>query len=104
MQGLASLLLLLIVCASSADAQQKRTLRGQVVNRDGVGQQCQIDFYKGNDVAYRLSSDKQGYFYVNNAEFGTYRVVVVQGNRQEEFNKVTIDSNGLRPPTLVVRW
>ena len=103
MQRLASLLLLLIVCAPVADTRQQQ-LRGQVVNRDGQAQQCQIDFYAGADLAYRLTSDRQGYFYLNNPKFGAYRVIVVQRNRQNEFKRVTIDANGLHPATLVVPW
>jgi hypothetical protein len=103
MQRLASLLMFLIVCASVADARQPQH-RGQVVNRDGQAQQCQIDFYAGADLAYRLTSDRHGYFFLNNPKFGAYRVVVVQGNRQQEFKRVTIDEYGLHPATLVVAW
>jgi hypothetical protein len=103
MPRLASLLLILIVYASSADALQQQ-VRGRVVNRDGAAQQCQVDFYADKDLAYRLTSDKQGYFYLNNPRFGTYRVVAVQGNRRDEFRAVTIDQYGLHPPTLVVQW
>jgi hypothetical protein len=103
MQRLASLLLLLTVCASVAEARQQQ-LRGQVVNRDGVAQECQVDFYLGRDLAYRLTSDRQGYFYLNNPKFGDYRVIVVQGSRRNEFKRVAIDANGLHPPTLVVPW
>lgn len=95
--------LLLIVCGLAvAGAQQQ--VRGQVVNRDGAPQACQIDFYVGTDLRYRATSDKQGYFFLNSPVHGEYRVVVVQGNRQDEFKRVTIDMYGLHPPTLVVRW
>jgi hypothetical protein len=98
-----SLVLLALTLALPASARQAQ-LRGQVVNRDGVAQQCQVTFYAGNDIAYRLTANGQGYFYITNARAGAYRVVVVQGNRQSEFRRVTIDDYGLHPATLVVPW
>jgi hypothetical protein len=104
MQRVTSLLLLLLMtCVLSGEARQAQ-LRGQVVNRDGVPQQCQVDFYSGADLAYRVASDRQGYFYISNPRNGAYRVVVVQGSRQGEFKRVSIDEYGLHPATLVVQW
>ncbi len=107
MQRLAYVLLLLVVClVGGLSVHAQSQLRGQVVNRDGVPQQCQVDFFPGTSTEpqYRQTSDKQGYFYLNNPKHGTYRVVVAQGNRRDEFKKVTIDPYGLHPSTLVVRW
>jgi len=99
------LLLFLIVCGPAGEARQQQ-IKGQVVNRDGVPQQCQVDFYIGSNSnpVWRLTSDKQGYFYINNPRDGGYRVVVVQGSQQDEFKRVSIDQYGLHPATLVVRW
>jgi hypothetical protein len=97
------ILLLVAACGLAGYAQQQ--VRGQVVNRDGVAQQCQVAFYAGGpDPVYRATSDRQGYFYLNGPRAGAYRVLVVQGNRQDEFKRVTIDREGLHPSTLVVRW
>jgi hypothetical protein len=98
-----SLVLLVLTFSLPLSAGQKQ-VRGQVANRDGVPQQCQVAFYTGADLAYRLASNGQGYFYINNPRAGAYRVVVVQGSRQAEFRRVTIDDSGLHPATLVVPW
>lgn len=105
MQRLASLLLILIVCGSESDARMQQQVRGQVVNRDGAPQQCEVNFYADRpEPAYRVISDRQGYFYLTNPGHRGYRVVVVQGSRQAEFSRVTIDDYGLHPATLVVQW
>ena len=107
MQRLFSIVLLVIVCAAATTAGQQRQVRGQVVNRDGAPQRCQVDFYAatGAEPVYRSTSDGQGYFYLNNPKPGAYRVVVVQGSRQDEFKRVTIDDTRLNPSTLVVqKW
>ncbi len=96
-------LLLLVVCGLTV-AGARQQVRGQVVNRDGAPQACTVEFYVGTDFRFRATSDKQGYFYLNSPPYGEYRVVVVQGSRQDEFKRVTIDQYGLHPPTLVVRW
>jgi hypothetical protein len=105
MRRLVSILLLVTICGLTGHARQ-RQVRGQVVNRDGVPQQCQVDFFMttGTDPQYRLTSNREGYFYLNDPRNGTYRVVVVQRNQHEEFKRVTIDQSGLHPSTLVVRW
>jgi hypothetical protein len=86
-----------------AIAAQKQ-VRGQVINGDGAPQQCQVNFYVANKHYYGLTTDYKGYFVLTNPQYATYRVEVVQGNRRQEFLTVIIDSNGLRPPTLVVSW
>ncbi len=105
MQRFVALLLLLVVGVLTLEARQQQ-IRGQVVNRDGVAQQCQVNFFAGTapDAAYRLASDAKGYFYLNYPKTGVYRVVVVQGGRRDEFKRVSIDDYGLHPSTLVVRW
>lgn len=86
-------------------AQPQQQVRGQVVNRDGAPQQCQVDFYTPDTRrAYSLNTDYKGYFLLTNPRYGAYRVEVIQGNRREVFKDVTIDQYGLRPPTLVVQW
>jgi hypothetical protein len=102
MHRVAFTLLLLFVCTAIGEAQQQ--VRGQVVNRDGAAQQCQLAFYAGSEVVYRVTTDRQGYFYLNNPRYGTYRVVAVQGSRQGDFSRVTVDGSGLHPATLVVQW
>ena len=47
MQRLACILLALMSFGLTSDAFQ-RQVRGQVVNRDGVPQQCQVDFFAGS--------------------------------------------------------
>ena len=87
--------------ASSAELQQ---LRGQVINRDGAPQQCQVNFYLDGKLYYALSTDPNGYFTLTNPKQpATYRVEVIQGNRREVIT-VLIESNALRPATLVVPW
>jgi hypothetical protein len=102
MHRVAATLLFLFVCGAVGDAQQQ--VRGQVVNRDGVSQQCQLAFYAGAEMVYRVTTDRQGYFYLTNPRNGTYRIVAVQGSRQGEFTRVSIDGSGLHPATLVVQW
>lgn len=44
-------------------AQPQQQVRGQVVNRDGAPQQCQVDFYTPDTRrAYSLNTDYKGYF------------------------------------------
>jgi hypothetical protein len=99
-------LAVLLACwmAVAAFAMGQGQYRGQVVNRDGIGQRCQIQFFMGGNFQFGAASDNQGYFYVNSAARpGLYRAVVSQGNARNEFD-VNIDQNGLNPSTLVVRW
>lgn len=96
------LVIALVCCATAVLLAQQ--FRGQVVNRDGVGQRCQVDFYVGASRQFGVATDNQGYLFVETSRQGTYRVVVTQGpGRQQEF-QVTIDRSGLRPSTLMVRW
>ena len=97
-------LLLLLMAGSLPLSAGQAQVRGQVVNRDGIGQQCQIDFYAGAALAYRSTSNGKGAFALTNPRHGDYRVVVLQGNRQSEFRRVNIDGQGLHPATLVVPW
>ncbi len=100
-----ALVILLLLTIGGLTGYARQQVRGQVVNRDGVAQQCQVDFYaSGPDPVYRATSDRQGYFYLSSPRAGAYRVIVVQGNRQDEFKRVTVDREGLHPSTLVVRW
>jgi hypothetical protein len=101
MRRVVFVLLLIVVSAAAGRAQQQ--IRGQVVNRDRVPQQCQLTFYSGNSVAYRVTADRQGYFYISNPRQGAYRIVAVQGSRQGEL-RATIDRNVLSPNPLVVLW
>jgi hypothetical protein len=104
MQRLVAILILVVVCGLTVHAGQ-RQVRGQVINRDGAPQQCQINFFAGNsnNPEYRAASDNRGFFYLNQPRGGSYRVVVAQGGRQDSFS-VSIDDYGLHPATLVVRW
>ena len=103
MLRLAVVVLLASGWLGAVPAQQQR-VHGQVINRDGAPQQCQVNFYVANKHYYGLTTDYKGYFVLTNPEQTTYRVEVVQGNRRQEFPTVIIDSNGMRPPTLVVSW
>lgn len=97
-----SVLVIVFVCCVTAvfSAQQ---FRGQVVNRDGVAQRCQVEFFIGSNFMFGVATNNQGYFYVNNPRLTSYRVVVSQGQARNEF-QVSIDQYGLHPSTLVVRW
>ena len=103
MLRLAVVVLLVSGCVGAATAQQQR-VRGQVINRDGAPQQCQVNFYIADKRYYGLTTDYNGYFVLTSPQHATYRVEVVQGNRRHEFASVVIDTNGLRPQTLVVSW
>ncbi len=94
-------LLVLVVCGATAWAQQQ--IRGQVVNRDRVPQQCQLTFYSGNNVIYRLTADRKGYFYITNPRYGSYRILITQGNRRAEVG-ATVNQRGLSPAPLIVPW
>ena len=94
-------LLVLVVCGATAGAQQQ--IRGQVVNRDRVPQQCQLTFYSGSSAVYRMTADRQGYFYITNPRPGSYRIVITQGNHRAEVAG-TIDQKGLNPAALIVPW
>jgi hypothetical protein len=87
--------------AVSSGQQQ---VRGQVVNRDGAPQQCQVDFYQDSRHIYGVNTDYKGYFLLTNPRYDIYRVEVTLGNRREVFKEVKIDQYGLHPPTLVVPW
>ena len=102
MRRIALVVLILAAWLSTHAAQTQ--VRGQVVNRDGAPQQCQVDFYDNERHVYGLTTDYKGFFVLTNPRHATYRVEVIQGNRREEFRDVIIDSNGLRPATFVVQW
>ena len=98
---LSVIVIALICCAAvSLFAQQ---VRGQVVNRDGVGQRCQVEFFVGDDRRFGVVTDNRGYFYLNNPPFGSYRAILSQGQATTEI-AVTINRSGLNPSTLVARW
>ena len=102
MLRLAVVVLLVSGWLGAVAAQQQ--VRGQVIHRDGAPQQCQVNFYIADKRYYGLTTDYNGYFALTSPQHGTYRVEVVQGNRRQEFASVVIDTNGLRPQTLVVSW
>ena len=96
-------LLLLTLSVSS----QNRT-SGQVRNRDGGPEpKCQIDFFwnQGPELTYRVYSDHDGFFFLNDPNRGSYAVNVTQGNRFHQIKDVYIDKQGnLKPSVLVVPW
>lgn len=98
-----ALALLVLMAAGGCAVAAQQQIRGQVVNRDRVPQQCQLTFYSGANAVYRLTADRQGYFYITNPRYGTYRIVIVQGNRQTSAG-ATIDQRGLNPAQLMVPW
>ena len=102
MLRLAVVVLLVSGGLGAVAAQQQ--VRGQVINRDGAPQQCQVNFYIADKRHYGLATDDYGYFVLTNPQHATYRVEVVRGNQRQEFASVVIDTNGLRPQTLVVSW
>ena len=82
-------------------------VQGQIRNRNGGPEsQCQVDFhYRGDQQpSYRVYSDTNGYFYLDNPSSGPYVVRVYQGNRSYIFDKVHIDGAKLVPDVLVVNW
>jgi hypothetical protein len=103
MRRLVAVLLITLVAGALTGHAGQQQVRGQVVNRDGAPQECQVDFY-GQQTKYQLASDKRGFFYLTNPRFGTYQVVLRQGPRTTTINNVVIDQNGLHPPTLVANW
>jgi hypothetical protein len=102
MRPIACILLLIALLIPAVPTAQKQ-VRGQVVNRDGAALQCQVDFYYGNNLAQRVHTDGGGYFYLTSPSHGRYRVVILYRGRQHEL-QVTIDNQGLHPPTFVVPW
>jgi hypothetical protein len=98
---LSVIVLVLVVCAAASLFAQQ--VRGQVVNRDGVGQRCQVEFFVGADRRFGVVTDNQGYFYLNTPPFGDYRAVLSQGQARTEI-AVKIGPSGLSPSTLVARW
>lgn len=91
-------------------AYQNRA-RGQIRNRDGAPvSQCQVDFYLGREPqpSYRVYSDRNGFFYLDNPTAGRYQVLVSQGKRSYRFDEVSIKNDGsksyMRPDVLVVPW
>jgi len=101
MRRLAAVLFIVVVCALTGHAGQAQ-VRGQVVNRDGVPQECQVDF--NGPARYQLAADRRGYFYLTNPRFGSYQVSLRQGPRTTQIGNVVIDQSGLHPPTLVASW
>jgi hypothetical protein len=103
MYRLASALLIVVLSGLISEAQQQ--VRGQVINRDGAPQQCQVEFWAPNasQPQYRVVTDGRGFFYLSNPSYGSYRAVVMQGRNRQEF-QVRVDQYGLHPPTLVVNW
>ena len=104
-----------LVCMSllllTALSSQQTRVRGQIKNRDGAPEsQCQVDFYWGNqqDITYRVYSDQNGYFYLDDPKYGSYLVVVAQGPRTYRFSDVSVFNEGsktlLKPDVLVVPW
>jgi hypothetical protein len=90
----------LFVFAQLLPAQQ---VAGRVIDRNGSPQiQCNVDLIYGNRIVASAVTNQQGGFYMNAGQ-GGYLLRVVQ--RQRSFtSKVSVDSAGLRPSTIVVNW
>ena len=107
MRRRAILICVAFVLLTMADLTSQSRLRGQVRNRNGGAEsQCQIDFYFKQEPqpSYRVYSDSNGYFYLDNPQDGPYSVTVNQGNRSDRFDKVQIRDAKLIPDILVVNW
>jgi hypothetical protein len=102
MRRLVAVLLIIVVAGVLTGHAGQSQVRGQVVNRDGAPQECQVDF--NGPARYQLAADKRGYFYLTNPAFGTYQVTLRQGPRATQIPNVAIDQRGLHPPTLVANW
>jgi hypothetical protein len=102
MRRLVAVLLITLVAGALTGHAGQQQVRGQVVNRDGAPQECQVDFF--GPARYQLASDKRGFFYLTSPRFGTYQVGLRQGPRTTQIGNVVIDQNGLHPPTLVANW
>jgi hypothetical protein len=82
-------------------------IHGTVVNRDGQPQaQCRVEFRTApaaepEQVVY---TDSSGQFALTNPQYTTYSVIVRQGSRTFEFDKVVVEPSGIRPTPLVVDW
>jgi hypothetical protein len=88
-------------------AYPQQQVSGKVVNRDGAPQPgCLIEFVSnGNGPTYHVTSNNEGFFYLNNPQRGKYTVQVRRGQQRNSVTDVTIDDSGrLSPSTLVVSW
>ena len=92
------LALFVILAFAGAETQ----VVGKVVTRSGSAQAgCQVEF--SGPAIYRVTTNNDGNFFLSNPQYGSYSVLLRQGQLQARVN-VTIDARGLRPPTLVVNW
>lgn len=78
---------------------------GRVLNRNGVGVSgCQLDFYSGGQVTYRVYTNQSGTYFIDSPKQGSYSVTVMQGGRSVQIN-VTIDNKqNISPNPLSVPW
>jgi hypothetical protein len=96
------------VAAIALTGQER--FRGTVVNRDGTPQPgCRVEFFwdaQASKLAVDAYTDDYGYFYLNGPPHGdSFTVTVSLRGRSFRIEKpVSIDQNGITPPTLVVDW
>lgn len=104
---------LAVICTSlllltALSAQQNR-VRGQIRNGNGGPEpQCQVDFFwnQQQELTYRVYSDKNGFFYLDNPRPGPYHVVVSRGTNAYSLNDVSVSADGAKlvPDVFVVPW
>jgi hypothetical protein len=86
-----------------ATAQQR--VSGRVIDRNGSPQpRCLVEFfYPNGPLAYQVTANDAGYFFLDNPRHGAYTLWVRSGPRQYQLN-VSINQQGLQPSTIVVSW
>jgi Carboxypeptidase regulatory-like domain len=88
-------------------AEGQTLIHGTVVNRDGQPQaQCRVEFRTapGSEPEHVVYTDSSGQFALTNPQYTTYNVIVRQGSRTYEFDKVVVEPSGITPTPLVVDW
>jgi hypothetical protein len=90
----------LLLLETVAYAQQ---VKGTVINRDGAARSgCQVDF-AGKAATYRVWTNPEGAFFLDNPLHGDYTVTVRQGDLSQTF-QVFVNQDGLHPSNLAVDW
>jgi hypothetical protein len=82
-------------------------IHGAVVNRDGQPQaQCKVEFRTSpnSEPEQVVYTDASGQFALTNPQYTTYSVLVRQGGRTYQIDRVVVTPSGITPNPLVVDW
>lgn len=107
MRRLTIIATLCLALAASGWALQGWEVEGEVLNRDGAGvAYCRVEFFVGAQETprYSVTTNADGFFYLTDPDYGEYSVVVSKYDRQQLFEPVYIDEEGLDPPYFEVSW